>query len=31
MWEFPGGKREQGESKEEAFLRGIQEELVVTV
>ncbi len=27
MWEFPGGKMEQGESREEALIREIQEEL----
>lgn len=27
MWEFPGGKREEGETGEEAILREIKEEL----
>ncbi len=27
MWEFPGGKMEQGESREDALVREIQEEL----
>ncbi len=27
MWEFPGGKMEQGESREDALIREIQEEL----
>ena len=27
MWEFPGGKREEGESGEEAIVREIREEL----
>lgn len=31
MWEFPGGKIEPGESKEEALMREIQEELHVTI
>lgn len=30
-WEFPGGKREPGESSREAIVREIREELAVTV
>lgn len=30
-WEFPGGKIETGESREEALIREIQEELTVTI
>ena len=31
LWEFVGGKVEQGESKQEALIRECQEELGVTV
>ena len=31
MWEFPGGKVEPGETKEEALHREIQEELKVSI
>ena len=31
MWEFPGGKIEQNESKEEALIREIKEELDCTI
>src|SRR5699024_8999957 len=31
LWEFPGGKIEEGESKEEALIREIKEELAVDI
>jgi len=31
MWEFPGGKLEQGESGESAIVREIREELTATI
>jgi len=31
LWEFPGGKREQGESLEECILREIREELELEI
>ena len=31
MWEFPGGKIEQGESQEEALVREIKEELELDI
>lgn len=30
-WEFPGGKIEQGESREDALIREIKEELATTI
>ncbi|MGL5272360.1 MAG: (deoxy)nucleoside triphosphate pyrophosphohydrolase [Phocaeicola sp.] len=31
LWEFPGGKIEQGESHQEALIREIKEELAVSI
>lgn len=31
MWEFPGGKMEEGESREEALAREIEEELELSI
>lgn len=30
-WEFPGGKIEQGETREEAIIREIKEELTIDI
>ena len=31
LWEFPGGKIEQGETREEAIIREIKEELTIDI
>lgn len=31
LWEFPGGKIEQGETREEAIIREIREELTIDI
>ena len=31
LWEFPGGKIEKGETREEAIIREIKEELTIEI